>query len=97
MTKGCIKKRSEKPRRSVKHYRLSPSKVKKARAKLGLSLSQLGAMIGVTKTSVNMYEAGENNPSLPMFFKLCYALKCNPTDLCIVNRGRPKKPAPITA
>ena len=73
----------------VVHYELSPTKVKKLRAKRGLSLRQLGEKLGITKSSAHMYETGENNPSLSMFFALAYVLRVNPLDLCKKRRGRP--------
>lgn len=73
----------------VVHLELSPSKVKKLRTKRGLSLRQLGNLLDIKKSSVHMYETGENNPSLTMFFRLAYVLRVSPLDLCKQRRGRP--------
>lgn len=46
------------------------SRLRALRTKAGLSQQQLGDKIGVSKSSINMYERGEREPS----FKTLYAL-----------------------
>ena len=89
MTEGTHMRKTKEGTPPIVRYELSPAKVKKLRIKRGLSLRELGNKIGIQKSSVHMYETGENNPSLDKFFELAYALRVQPTELCKQRRGRP--------
>lgn len=53
------------------------SKIKKARTKLGLTQTDLGNLIGVSKVSICGYEKGARTPSIELILKLVDILNIN--------------------
>ncbi|WP_238900546.1 helix-turn-helix transcriptional regulator [Clostridium sp. YIM B02500] len=49
-------------------------KMKSARASMDLSQEQLADMVGVTRQTIGMIEAGKFNPSLQLCIAICKAL-----------------------
>lgn len=49
-------------------------KLKSARAALDLSQEQLAEIVGVTRQTIGMIEAGKYNPSLQLCIAICKAL-----------------------
>lgn len=49
-------------------------KMKSARAAKDLSQSDLAALVGVTRQTIGMIEAGDYNPSLNLCIAICKAL-----------------------
>ncbi|ACD24602.1 helix-turn-helix transcriptional regulator [Clostridium botulinum] len=49
-------------------------KLKSARAALDLSQGQLAEIVGVTRQTIGMIEAGKYNPSLQLCIAICKAL-----------------------
>ena len=49
-------------------------RLKSARAAKDLSQGDLAAIVGVTRQTIGMIEAGDYNPSLKLCFALCKAL-----------------------
>lgn len=49
-------------------------KMKSARASLDLSQEQLAEIVGVTRQTIGMIEAGKFNPSLQLCIVICKAL-----------------------
>ena len=49
-------------------------KLKSARASLDLSQEQLAEIVGVTRQTIGMIEAGKFNPSLQLCIVICKAL-----------------------
>lgn len=56
-------------------------KLKKKRIENGLSLAQLGEMVGLTKTTIFRYECGKRKPNISILKKMAVALKCKVDDL----------------
>ncbi len=46
-----------------------------------MSKSQLGALLGVSRATVSDWTTGKIQPRLPMFFRICEALDCEPNVL----------------
>lgn len=55
--------------------------LKEMRTQKGLTQRQLASLLSITQGSVNKWENGRCQPSLPVFCQLCEALKCTPNDL----------------
>ena len=54
----------------------------RARRKLRqLTQDELSKSIGVSSNYVSMIENGKEQPSLPLFFKICHVLETTPNDL----------------
>ncbi len=49
-------------------------KIKSARASLDLSQEELAGLVGVTRQTIGMIEAGKYNPTLNLCIALCKAL-----------------------
>lgn len=49
-------------------------KLKSARAARDLSQGELAALVGVTRQTIGMIEAGDYNPSLKLCIAICKAL-----------------------
>lgn len=49
-------------------------KLKSARASLDMSQEQLAEVVGVTRQTIGMIEAGKFNPSLQLCIAICKAL-----------------------
>ncbi|MFL0198626.1 helix-turn-helix transcriptional regulator [Clostridium sp. WILCCON 0269] len=56
-------------------------KMKSARASLDLSQEQLADIVGVTRQTIGMIEAGKFNPSLQLCIAICKALKKTLNDI----------------
>ena len=50
------------------------TKLKAARAAVGLSQAELAQMIGVTRQTISMIESGGYNPTLMLCLSICHAL-----------------------
>ena len=57
------------------------SNLRKLRESMGLSLSQLASMSGISYRSISEYENGEGNPSLEKLLTLCKCLGANFSEL----------------
>lgn len=44
----------------------------------GMNKEQLAKAVGVSKATVSDWTLGKGQPRLPMFFRVCEALDCNP-------------------
>lgn len=62
--------------------------LKRYRAESGLSQSELAAEIGISKSSINMYERGEREPSFATLTALCRLFNVEPNVL-LAGDGRP--------
>lgn len=49
-------------------------KLKLARVEMDLSQEQLAEVVGVTRQTINLIEAGKYNPSLKLCVEICRAL-----------------------
>lgn len=56
-------------------------RLRKAREALGKSQAQIGLRVGAQQTRIAMFENGRALPRLPIFVKLCRALKTTPNDI----------------
>lgn len=56
-------------------------KLKSARAALDLSQEDLAKMVGVTRQTIGMIEAGKFNPSLQLCIAICKALEKTLNDI----------------
>lgn len=56
-------------------------KMKSARAAKDLSQGELAALVGVTRQTIGMIEAGDYNPSLNLCIAICRALDKTLNDL----------------
>lgn len=56
-------------------------RMKIARAEADLSQEQLAELVGVTRQTINLIEAGKYNPSLNLCVEICKALKRTLNDL----------------
>lgn len=56
-------------------------KMKSARAAKDLSQGELAALVGVTRQTIGMIEAGDYNPSLNLCIAICKALDKTLNDL----------------
>lgn len=56
-------------------------RMKIARAEADLSQEQLAELVGVTRQTINLIEAGKYNPSLKLCVEICKALKKTLNDL----------------
>jgi putative transcriptional regulator len=56
-------------------------KMKSARASLDLSQEQLADIVGVTRQTIGMIEAGKFNPSLQLCIAICKALRKTLNDI----------------
>lgn len=59
----------------------------------GLSKAQLGAILGVSRATVSDWANGKVQPRLPMFFRICEALGCEPNTLGGFHAGETSKAA----
>ncbi len=48
--------------------------LKQKRKDMGLSQARLAELIGVTRQTINLIEAGKYNPSIKLCLEICYAL-----------------------
>lgn len=55
--------------------------LKQKRKEQGLSQAKLADIVGVTRQTINMIEAGNYNPSIKLCLQICYALECKLDDL----------------
>lgn len=62
-------------------------KLKSARAALDLSQGQLAEIVGVTRQTIGMIEAGKYNPSLQLCIAICKALGKTLNDIFGRNRN----------
>ena len=58
-----------------------------------LNKSQLGALLGVSRATVSDWANGKVMPRLPMFFRICEALGCEPNTLGGFHAGEASKAA----
>lgn len=56
-------------------------KMKSARASMDLSQEQLADIVGVTRQTIGMIEAGKFNPSLQLCIDICKALEKTLNDI----------------
>lgn len=63
------------------------NKIHEFRKKAKISQKRLAKHLGVSQTSVSLYEKGLREPSLDTIKKLADALNCKPTDLYPVLGG----------
>lgn len=56
-------------------------RMKVARAEADLSQQQLAELVGVTRQTINLIEAGKYNPSLNLCIAICKALNKTLNDL----------------
>lgn len=68
----------------------APLKLLKLRKERGLTQSQLGDKIGVSKQAISYYENDEKTPSFNAICKLASALGCKVDDLTKLSR-KPKR------
>jgi putative transcriptional regulator len=61
--------------------KLKNLKLKSARAGLDLSQEQLAAIVGVTRQTIGMIEAGKFNPSIQLCIDICKALNKTLNDI----------------
>lgn len=59
----------------------SRRKLQKKRKSLGWTETKLAGELGVTAQTIKNWEAGENEPSLPLFLRLCDVLKVEEREL----------------
>lgn len=62
-------------------YRLKNKKMKIARIEKDLSQEQLADLVGATRQTISMIEAGKFNPSLQLCISICKALDKTLNDL----------------
>jgi len=55
--------------------------LKKARIAAGLTQEELAAKASLSREYVNYLERGKRVPTVPVFIKLCRAMKIHPPDL----------------
>ena len=63
--------------------------IRKARQRLGLSTEEMARLIpGVTRSTLNRWELGQNEPRVSDVEKLARALQTNPAALCGWTKAR---------
>ena len=55
--------------------------LQRERGKLGWTQKKLAKLSGIAETQISNFEAGQRQPSLRNFVKLCEALKCGAEQL----------------
>lgn len=81
----------------IRHFRREEGrtkmnqKMRKRRQERNLSQSQLAALIGVSRQTVNMVESGEYNPTLALCLRICRALGCTLDELFWDNENPNEK------
>lgn len=55
--------------------------IRKLRQDMGLTLAELGEIVGVSESAVGQYETGKRKPSFEVSLKLGEALHCSTVDL----------------
>lgn len=73
------------------HVKLMYNRVSQVRKSLGLTLSELAAMVGTTKNTISAIETYVFCPSLPLCFALCYCLSTSFDQLFIPSDGFEKE------
>lgn len=53
----------------------------------GLTMKELGALVGVTESAIGLYENGRRKPDYEMLLKLSEALDCSVADILGVNEN----------
>ena len=66
--------------------RFEPARLTQARARLGISKTELAPMVGVSAAAIGQYEAGVNSPRTEVIDRLAHALEVRPD---FFNVGRP--------
>lgn len=53
---------------------MKTEKIKELRKERGLSQASLAEIVGVTRQTINLIEAGKYNPTINLCLEICYAL-----------------------
>ena len=60
--------------------------LKQRRLQLGLTQQELAETINIGKNRVHLYETQQGRIDLPLFFRLCEALKTDPIEMIELSR-----------
>jgi len=67
--------------------------IKERRKSMNMTQEELSQALGVKRSTIAMWESGENEPRLSMLVRLSQVLRCTPNDLLGFETHRTEEPA----